>query len=236
MATTTFVADTGAVFAFRTREPKMVPGTAGGVMWSPDGIKFYALDPRSNRHSRDRSHGNLEDFTLSIYNPHEDIQLPRESEMRYVRDLARGVNNTVEHGGVVYSEESYDFFDYNIVSLCDAMPTDYFLQTPSGEKIYVINDSWYLDGGGYGHPEFRIYAGTEKPLQQLDPRPYRDGSRARSLLFDGMFYRGTLTIPDYSLELPHPTSQQAPTVNEVAGEYLPSARVRDYAPLRNLGD
>lgn len=148
---TQFVAASGKVFVYL----KDMPFQDGEVLYSPDGVTFYALASSGFGGSRD-------EHDLSFNDPHQGVsgKLHRNGDV-------------IDYDGERYTQQDVTFDESSVVPLPATRRTEYLCQAEDGTLLYVSADKY-----NYSYESFRLFVGDgttmrEIPVQYVER--YRDG-------------------------------------------------------------
>lgn len=145
-----FVAPSGKVFVYLTDFPR-----DGEVLFSPDGVTFYAL-------ASSGFGGTTVEHDLSFNDPHQGTsgKLHRNGDV-------------IDYNGERYTQQDVTFDQSSVVPLPATRRTEYFCQAEDGTLFYVSADKY-----NYSYESFKLFVGDgttmrEVPVQYVER--YRDG-------------------------------------------------------------
>lgn len=150
---------------------------SGDILFSEDGVKFYAVQTGGMSMS---ACGDLVEAAMSFTSPRQDVS------GRLLYHSKAGV--------VVYDDEFYvkqdgDEFDIELIPLPTARRPEYLFEKGDGSFIYVSADKY-----NYEYESFRLFVGDGKTMQEipvLEVSRYRDGGTTYVRTEEGILFSPT---------------------------------------------
>ncbi|MDB5185074.1 MAG: hypothetical protein JWN38_882 [Candidatus Saccharibacteria bacterium] len=148
---TQFVAHSGKSFVYLTD----MPFQDGQVLFSPDGITFYALASRGFG-------GTSIEHDLSFDDPHQGVsgKLHRNGDV-------------IDYDDERYTQQDVIFDQSSVVPLPATRRPEYLCQAEDGTLFYVSADKY-----NYSYESFRLFVGDGTTMREIpvqDVERYRDG-------------------------------------------------------------